>query len=418
MLKKLLGILWLFIFVIIFSACDSKKETEIELPKLPIDSNQNIVDKSDLYGVFYELNVRDQDPDFNFDEDIELMKNLGVTYVRIGLGVTTFLTSVTKVNKQRCDKMHEYFQKLLAANINIHAVITESFTKGAAVRSYPKRDISSDSYYIKWLNDFYVSCKTIATEFKEINMWGIQNETNYGILDMDGNATYTYEEKAQISLDVTFYGTQAIKNAIKDAKIQLAGPVGLKGGQIKKWFELTYSYIKSGEYGYFYGIESKDNASKNADDYFDIVSWHPYVHNDDFNKEMFRSLNTEIYNIILENEGKHKPVIFSEFGYTNEEMSEEQAARNLKESYEVIKDLPFVMCATYFKMFDYGSDTYYLGRISRYGLFYDPLKTRQYTDGFTDDIVTCGGAKKQAYAYQEVAQGNGTLDFNEIRNKK
>lgn len=389
----------------------SSEEANFEL--LPLDSEHGNATKNQLFGLFYEIEERKKDENFTIEKDIILLKKLGVNYVRMGLRVPYYLYDETRINPAPCKDMHSVLGKILESNIDVHMDVTIFFTNGAALRSVPKRNISRRSEYISWLNKYYDTCYTLAKEFPEITNWACGNETNYSLLDMEGNDTYTYKERAEISTDMAYYGYQAIKKANPNSIIQIAGPVGLKNDLIVNWFKLVYENIQSGEFGYFYEKQAKEEADTNPDSYFDLAAWHPYVHNDDFSVEMFTSLNKRIYDTILEYEGKHKPVIFSEFGYTNEEMTEQQAASNLYDSYEIVKSLPFVQGATYYKFLDYGSDTYYLGRISRYGLFYDPIESRKYNDGFSEEIVQSGGIKKQALAYQLVANGEGELIVNE-----
>ena len=109
--------------------------------------------------------------------------------------------------------------------------------------------------------------------------------------------------------------------------------------------------------------------------------------------------------------------MFSEIGWSNKYCSEEISAKYLKSMYQLVKDeMPYVQFVTYYKLFDYGdAATYWTHEISRYGLFYDPVASRSYNDGYDEQsIVTPGAPKKQAYAYQEVAGGQGEINLKTI----
>ncbi len=410
MKKVILGILTVFT-CLMFAGC--KKGPEYE----NLDPNHGIANQESLYGTCYQLNVRLQDDDYDPEIDAILMKNLGVKSMRFWLHSSMFLASPSKISSDYCQKAHKAISEFQKVGIEIIAVNHTNFNTGVGNGTKPARDLTDGSYYIKWLEDFELTYYTLANEFKEIKYWEIENETNGDFCnDMNGNNTYSYEMKAAITVDMLYYASCGIHRANSEALTVIGGPVGLTNGRIKSFYELIYQNIKSKEFGYHYGSENKKNASTNPDDYFQIACWHPYCEQTAFYKKVFKKYNDEIYQVILDNEGKHKKVIFSEIGWTNKYCTEEIAAKYLTSMFEVVKEeMPYVEFVTYFYLFDYGdAKTYWTGEVSRYGLFYDPVESRKYNNGITQDYVENGAPKLQGYAFQKAAGGEGEINIKKI----
>lgn len=153
------------------------------------------------------------------------------------------------------------------------------------------RDVSEGSDYVQWLNDYYTSWKTLVGEFPEVLYWEIDNEVNNPDFMTDGgekgSSAYSVRQMAEIATDMFYYATRAIHDANPEAQSVMGGltePTGLGRGNTASFLQMLYDNIASGEYGYFYGKEDRRPASKNADDYFEIACWHPYMSN--FNKRI------------------------------------------------------------------------------------------------------------------------------------
>lgn len=396
------------------SSCNKNNGIEYE----NLDANHGIADQSKIYGVCYELSVRESDTDFDYKKDAILLKNLGVKSVRFWLQANEYLVSPDKIYEPKCKLAHEVIAEFLKYDIDVIAINHTNFSKGAGVASKPLRDTTPGSYYINWLNDFKTMYYTLANEFQEIKYFEIENETNGSFCnDMNNKDTYSLNQKADITTDMLYYASRGIHEANKESISIIGGPVGLSGGKIKNFYELLYNNIESGKYGYLYDIEEEKNASKNPDDYFQIACWHPYIEQTTFYKSVFKKYNDEIYEVILKHEKKHKKVMFSEIGWTNKYCTEDIAAKYLKSMYTLVsEEMPYVQYITYYKLFDYGdASTYWTHEISRYGLFYDPVSSRKYNNGYDEnEIVSPGAPKKQAFAFQEIAKGTGLINIKEI----
>lgn len=400
----------MFSMLFIFSSCASEK---IQL--LPENAQ---TDQSLLYGICYEYDVRAETGEsFNIERDVKLLKNLGVTSMRLWVHATVYLSSPDTANKEKCDELHKIINAFNNVGITITAMSHTNFNSGSNVSGKPARNISEDSYYVKWLNDYYLSFKTLAREFPQITQWEIDNETNNTdfMKNTAGESLYDQDDMAEITADMLYYASRGMHEGNPDAKSVMGGAVGLYSGKIQTFLQKLYEKIKSGEFGYFYGQEDKNQASKNPDDYFEIACWHPYV-DGVFSKKVFKQKNDDIYKVILENEGKHKKVIFSEVGFSNQTFKENVSAKYITQMFEVItQEMPYVESLHYFKLFDYAdAQKYWTKTISRYGLLYDPDASRKYNNNETSDVVIAGNAKPAAYAFQQAAGGNGQLNYYDI----
>ncbi len=376
-----------------------------------LDVSGGIGDQAWLYGVCYPENERAYDGNYDAEAEVQLMANLGVKTVRTWMQIRDLLVSPTQINEAACAEAHALLALYARHGIRAVGVSHTNFNAGTSQSGKIARDPSAGSEYIAWLEDYYTAWKTLVAEFPEVDYWEIDNETNNSVFmnNIYGEAVFNQDEMAAISTDLFYYASRGIHESNPDAQTVMGGLVGFQSGRIKTALERIYQNIQSGGYGYFYGREPAESSSTDADDYFQIVCWHPYI-TGAFNRTVFRTLNDEIYEVVLAYEGKHKKVIFSEIGFSNETYSETLAARYITEMFSVIEEeMPYVESVLYFKLFDYADPSYWTGSYSRYGLFYDPNPDRSYTNNETDDIVTPGAPKPQAFAFQQAAGAAGDL---------
>lgn len=376
-----------------------------------LDVRGGIADQTWLYGMCYVQSERSYDPAYDAEAEVQLMANLGVKTVRTWMQIRELLLSPTQVNEETCGQAHALLALYARHGIRAVGVSHTNFNSGTSQSGKVGRDVSPGSEYIAWLEDYYTAWKTLVAEFPEVEYWEIDNETNNSVFmnNIYGEAVFNQDEMAEISTDIFYYASRAIHEANPSAQTVMGGLVGFQSGRIKTALEKIYQNIESGEYGYFYGRESADTASTDPDDYFQVVCWHPYI-TGAFNRTVFRTLNDEIYEVVLAHEGKHKKVIFSEIGFSNETYSEQIAARYITEMFSLIEEeMPYVESVLYFKLFDFADPSYWTGSYSRYGLFYDPNPERSYTNNESDDVVTPGAPKLQALAFQQAAGATGDL---------
>lgn len=396
-------------------------------PALPLDAQHGIADQENLFGICYLMEERSVES-LDIEAEVLLMKNLGVKTVRQWMHFTHFMSDpVTIKEGTTLDNMHA----LLAAceeagmvniGMNHHNFCT---TKSVSTVSKPfARDISEGSEYVQWLNDYYTSWKTLVTEFPEVVYWEIDNEVNNPAFMTSGSDTiYTVRQMAEIATDMFYYASRAIHEVNPDAQTIMGGltePNGLGKGNTANFLQMLYDNIAGGEYGYFYNLEDPSEASRNADDYFQIACWHPYMSN--FNQQHFIEINNEYYEIILRNEGKHKKVFFTELGWNDDTIGgEDVSIEYLTLTYEALRQMPYVETANLFKLYDNGTKNNWDGpNFLYFGLVHDPDPLHVYTPIEGDEeainidasgICIPGAPKRKAYVFQELANGSGDLEI-------
>ena len=112
---------------------------------------------------------------------------------------------------------------------------------------------------------------------------------------------------------------------------------------VQYFLEDIYTYIKSGNAPY------GETKSQNPDDYFDYIGWHPYGDAD----ESWLEANNKIYQVAIDNGDEGKPVVFTEFGYTDAGIpyKEETQIGYIKQAFEYMKnDMKYVETCCEFRL--------------------------------------------------------------------
>ena len=172
MKKKLISLLLAISTSLSLFSCGEKENTG-----LPLDVSHGIANQTYLYGMCYSLDERIYSTNTNFDmkQEVKLMSNLGVTSVRIWMHIDNVLSSPTEVNEENAERVHSLVKELQKYGMQVIGMSHTSFHNGSYRTGKPARDISEDSYYVEWLNDYYTSWKTVATEFSDVSIFEIDN---------------------------------------------------------------------------------------------------------------------------------------------------------------------------------------------------------------------------------------------------
>lgn len=409
---------------------------------LPLTVEYGIGDQSYLYGMCYLLEQRtywgSPFEDGDIATDIALINNLGCKTVRHWMHCTALMTGKDSMNEAECARMHLALAECQRYGIVNIGMNHHNFNGGLSSVGKLKRNMTKGSEYISWLDDYYTTWYNLVSEFPEVSYWEIDNELNnpdfmYNAYD---RSFFSATEMAAIATDMLYYATRAIHDANPEARSVMGGltePMSLgnsdlEGGRPSNaWFlQAIYDNIASGEYGYFYSTETDETASLNPDDYFDVACWHPYVWNREaLDEDYFVEENNKTYQVILDNEGKHKKVFISEVGFTDLTRGEETVAESLKRMFRAVSErMPYVETIDIFKLYDTATSSWDGSQmdngISRYGFFYDPDPARVYYKldpenpvKTTDELCVPGAPKLTAYAFQELAGGSGSLTLME-----
>ncbi len=101
-------------------------------------------------------------------------------------------------------------------------------------------------------------------------------------------------------------------------------------------------------------------------------------------------------------------------GFGENYMTEQTKAQAIKDLYSVIaEEMPYVESLHYFRMFNDVKDFNWSGRVSAWGLFYDPDPLNIDRVIATHERAVPGAPKLGAYAFQEIAGGEGDLTLLE-----
>ena len=332
----------------------------------------------------------------NDDNVLLAMKNMGVKSLRMWMHFNYFMENPTTINKEKADKMHKYLKNALDLDFQIIGMNHYSYHDEGYFSIGKEKRVDFEnpsSKYNIWLNDYETSWYTLASEFKEITYWEIDNELdNPDFMYIDGakNDVLNQTEMAHISLDMLYRGSIGIHKANNNNNTIMGGLVDSNGlgkgssynnvytGNNKEFLEIFYDLIDSGEHGSIY-----------YDDFFQIAAWHPYYYHgtaDDY----FIEENNKIYEIIKRREGKDKKVFLTEFGWTD--LAVLDKSQNIIDLYTALREkMPYVESLHYFLLFDKFHE-------NNVGLFDSPLNKD-------------ASPKSSAYAYQKVNNGSGKLDF-------
>ena len=410
-----------------------------EPEQIPLDTEHGIADQSYLYGMCYLMEERNGHwntalADEAIKTDAELLGNLGTKTVRHWMHFTALMRDKDTMNEENCAQMHTMLQACSERGIVNIGMNHSNFNRYGAATGKLKRNMVPNSDYIRWLDDYYTSWYNLVTEFPEVTYWEVDNElNNYDFMyNAADGSHFTPIEMAAVATDILYYATRAIHDANPEAKSVMGGltePMSLGNSNLEAgrpsnaWFlQAIYDNIASGEYGYFYSTESDITASLDPDDYFDILSWHPYVWDTKpLDEDFFVTENAKTYQVVLDNEGKHKKVFLSEVGFTDYSRGETVVAQSVINLFHAVSErMPYVETVNLFKMYDVGTAAWSStpDGADHYGFFYDPDPSRVYypidesrPTQTTSDRCTPGAPKKVAFAFQSLAGGSGSLEL-------
>ena len=343
-------------------------------------------DQQYVFGVGY---VEDQmNNRVSVDQAVYLIRSLGVRSVRIWSGANTM-----GVEQWRLDRLHDLFAKLQAADIQVIFFYYGFEFTGGGWMSMPQRDVTEGSLYLEALNNFYAKSKWLAEEFPEVKCWEVGNEWNHNPFlkpvgykdDGTGTPAFTMYEKALISADLMYAATKGIRDGGNEGLIiapSMAPVDGMDGVAMSDWLEYLYEVIEEGK---------TYSGSKNPRDYFEALSWHPYM-NAEPDMEWVNN-NNRLYQIAVDHGDAGIKVFLTEYGFRdggNNKADATQAEWMVK-AYDLVKQyMPYVESLHYYRLFTDTSRSEDL-----YGLIHQP------EDGF--------GPKAKGLAYMKMAGGKGDL---------
>jgi len=344
-MKKLFALITaLVLSACVFAGCNGGK-TE--------DPYKN-VDKSLLYGLDepisegtpigdnYEVS---QVNGFSLDATVHFVSALGAKSFRFRIP-QTFLTTPYQYSESGYNYFKGAISKFKQAgvtNLIGNACLFPQYTAfhPDSASSAPR---PNDPAYGEWLQAVSDMWEKLAELFPEITKWEVGNEYNSNTFFhpngyksiagslQEGSNGFTAEEQFTVVTDYMYYASKGLKKGNPNAKCVMPGLAPLNGSFLSVEYFLAdvYDYIKSGKAPY------GETKSTDPDDYFDYLCWHPYGEAD----ENWLRNNDKIYQVAIDNGDEGKPVIFTEFGYTDGGVSDKEDVQieYLRQAFEYMKN--------------------------------------------------------------------------------
>lgn len=383
--SKIVAIILLFVFLMFPVGCQEK--TTNNLPE--INQEKYLLGFGELVYDVTEGGEKSVDSKWVADMD----SAMGAKSQRVWMHLNTVLKRADDSNElsfkeEAVEDYHNYFRTLKEAGVERILVMNHQFLYPygyEASTSQVALDPIEDAYfYEEWIQLFYDCYVMLATEFPEVNFWEPGNEHNLPTYLHKNGGTgshtdlahmYSMEEAAWITADVCYAANKAIKSVNPDNVLVLPGVC-----MDTAYAENGLLYLE----GLYDAIGSKtlptleDHYMCDADDYFDILAWHPYC----YSVEEFIQYTSAAYEIAKNNGDSEKIVWFTEIGFSEDRFTQygdigskenqDMVAELAIGVFDAIKDeMPYVETCFWFRM----SNCYFYPINSyenNFGIFYSP----------------------------------------------
>ena len=369
---------------------------------------------------------------------LNLIKGMGCNAYRSWMHITDILLDPVTPNARVLERHRQLLDRAMQLDIEVTGMSHEWFLpdgcrqkKGHAV---PARDLTPGSLYRKTLEMLEESWCTMAKLFPQVAIWEVGNEWNLnaflhpdGFLDSDMKHPFTADEKMDIAVDLQYFSAKGIRRGNLDAKVASFSPAlstPTLGGDMPDYLPVMFGAAWTLDKMYS-RIQSGKFWSDNTDDYFDIVSWHPYVFTNNITDSdydlfldvdepdsLWRAFGDSVYKVMKKYGDGHKEIIMTETGFTdcgNPEWEERYASYN-KKLLEIAADMENVRTVHNFRLLcekammeKDGIESNQIGGLTEvyFGLFTEP------SDGCKP--------RKRALAIQEMT--GSTADLYELGRK-
>jgi len=293
-----------------------------------------------LFGMHECLAYRSLYENLDISPAFEIMHSLRVEKIRESFWRGKLMLNSTEINQTFGDRMQEVTNKAQSLGMKVMGY-AQDFPLWMRIvdgdsQTVPRRNMTEGSTYRRFLEAYEESWETLAREFREIEFWEIGNEYNLhkylhppGYDENDSNTWFSLNESADITTDLLYYGSRGINASNPNAKRVMCGlgPGRNRMHDIKVFLDLIYENIESGEW-----------PSTNPDDFFQVVCWHPYIFTEKPNKTNWVEPNKEVYEVMKNHGDGDKRVIFSEMGYSDNDLSRDEIAEYLLEVFRLTRN--------------------------------------------------------------------------------
>lgn len=271
-----------------------------------------------------------------------------------------FKENNTGLNQTGVNKLNEIIMEAQSHNITVLGMVQDfpNWMTGIGdvycIQQFvPDRDLAEGSPYDIFLKEYTQSWRDLVGTFPNITEWEIGNEYNLDefLHPKDyPDKNFTIDEKVEITMDLLYFGSKAINETNPKATTVLGGLGGLDDlTNISTFLNMLYERIENIAYHPY-------TNSTDPDDFFHVVSWHPYLSTNPPNQTWINQ-NEVIHNVMVAHGDEGKPVIFSEFGYSDNStgLDETQVAERLNDTYKLAQDFSWLDAIYWYKLIDWNS---------------------------------------------------------------
>jgi hypothetical protein len=292
---------------------------------------------------------------FSLQHAFDALSSLGVKRLREMTWMSLLLVNETALNATGEKALDSVISNMTAINVTVMGMsqdfpnwMTRIYTTPYDSQVVPHRNVTSGSEYVRFLERYNESWETLARAFPSVTMWEIGNEYNadpflhpQGYNRTTGSPNFTNTEKAEITTDLLYYGSSGVHHGNPNATTVLGGlSPGSNLNEIADSLEKIYDNIDSGLW-----------PSSDSNDYFQIACWHPYLWTVEPNSTNWVNPNEAIYEVMNSHGDGGKRVVFSEFGYNDNDNSQEDVANYLDEAFQLAqRDFPWLDTIYWFRL--------------------------------------------------------------------
>ncbi|RCW43513.1 hypothetical protein [Paenibacillus prosopidis] len=386
--------------------------------------------KNRLFGIGEPLTAREGTEGVSAEKMLELVDAVGFGAWRAWMHIPDLLENPSTPNQSKIERYTKLLEKAAQLDIEVTGMSHEWFlpegckqTKGWAV---PTRDLTPGSLYMQMLHMLEESWHTLVSCFPQVTMWQVGNEWNSndflhpdGFLQSDRKNPLTLEEKMDIAVDLMYFSAKGIRSANPQAKVVSFSPCPLfrtLGGDLPYYLPIQYAIAQALE-GVYSRIVSGKFWSDKTDDYFDMLSWHPYMFCLELDKiksvdevntlfdepgDLWKDWSDAAYRVMRRYGDGHKKVLLTEFGFQDCGKPEIEAkqAEYYRNVFELCKRMPYIHTVHAFRLLE---DT-----LNRGGENQEPADHY----GFFKEAKHGFAPRKKAIVLQELA--GGTEDLHSV----
>ena len=342
------------------------------------------MERNRLYGIGEPLTMRVLKGEIDREKALDIMDEIGVTAMREWMLLDSILKDPGTPDREICDTYKATLDRCVELDIEVTGMgswyLPNEFgwNDFSARTSMPERDRSKESRYSNVLKQTEEAWETMAAQFPQINQWEVGNEWNFPLFLHPygwepGKPSFTIEEAMLIACDLMYVSAKGIRKGNPKAKVVSFSPTPdashfyLPAGVPETFgipvaLDIVYNIIESGR-----------SYSQNADDYFDMLAWHPYLSSqmgyapireqypaeeqyrpDELPDALWKSYNDQAYNVMASHGDGHKKVLITEFGFSDACDPERQLfqAGLIPDVFRLLKQMPYIKTCHFFRLFE------------------------------------------------------------------